>query len=460
METGDLEGQILLLVFKEATPWSFDASTQGPIHAERHRYAHANATLNPIIGPQVGVPLYDEDLEADWTRLHLQPEVGRLSSLILVAQSIRFDSNQTAAHIDVLNQAPANEWQAGVWDQAIRTDRVLASRPIAYAELERAEPTTFKISGLQSIEWTGAQPICNPEASCPREENPAPYILDYIEQTLQNGTATLTAHPDLLVLAGTLHVQFHGTARLPAARGELACTNCTLEDDVLTLHGDIHLRSLQAALNGSSPLHADLDGDFLARINEGPPQSVSPPPIAAVALAATAGLAILFRIFFALVSQRILDAPLSHPARQSIHETLDANPGITYRQLMQFTGIGNGSLQHHLRILERARSIRHWRNDRNLHFALFDVRPVAAMQKRTLEDDAMNALCAYLAHPDGRMQLDIVTWAKQTHGWARSTTQSKLTRLCTLGLARVHKEGFRRIYEATDVASETRGVGA
>ncbi len=92
------------------------------------------------------------------------------------------------------------------------------------------------------------------------------------------------------------------------------------------------------------------------------------------------------RFLAAAISKRILDAPLENPGRLGVHQAIEANPGATLSELRRITGLGSGNLRHHLRVLETARTIQHWRHGRTTHYALVEASTTATMQHRALDD--------------------------------------------------------------------------
>jgi predicted transcriptional regulator len=52
-----------------------------------------------------------------------------------------------------------------------------------------------------------------------------------------------------------------------------------------------------------------------------------------------------------------------HDSKSVILEQIDRNPGIRYRELLRLTGLTNGGLEYHLKILERSYKVRIDRHD-------------------------------------------------------------------------------------------------
>lgn len=61
--------------------------------------------------------------------------------------------------------------------------------------------------------------------------------------------------------------------------------------------------------------------------------------------------------FLALFSRIASSAALASGARERLHATVAAHPGIRFRELSRLTGLADGVLTHHLRVLERTRHV-------------------------------------------------------------------------------------------------------
>lgn len=145
------------------------------------------------------------------------------------------------------------------------------------------------------------------------------------------------------------------------------------------------------------------------------------------------------------MSNRITrEAALQHPARGRILDWVKADPGITFRALSRHLGIPQGTLRHHLNVLERCKLLREERVEGTIAFLpANDLR--RARQVTILREPAMVALRDLVASAGRICQRDLITYLDGI--WNRSTVQNRLKRLVRAGVLRVHPQGRHSFYE-------------
>lgn len=105
--------------------------------------------------------------------------------------------------------------------------------------------------------------------------------------------------------------------------------------------------------------------------------------------------------FFGLFSRLKTPTLLDHPARQTIHDTVRADPGIRFAALAQHTGLANGTLRHHLHMLMDAGLItRRETNGFTCYFAPRDATPENAAKAGALQSDGARTVLDFIqGHP-------------------------------------------------------------
>ena len=138
--------------------------------------------------------------------------------------------------------------------------------------------------------------------------------------------------------------------------------------------------------------------------------------------------------------------PAPHPRRGAILALLEAEPGLCFRELMRRTGIGAGSLDHHVRRLVRAGMV--WRvrhGPRILHFATDGPRRVREAVMRHGLDPVDQAILAWSRTAGPRRQLAFLD-APPAQGMPRSSVQHRLGRLVRQGFLHADRKGRSLVY--------------
>lgn len=204
--------------------------------------------------------------------------------------------------------------------------------------------------------------------------------------------------------------------------------------------------------------------------------------LAGAAAAGTAAIGALLWAWFtgilreglALVGLRTAD-PLANDNRLQILQTITHQPGITPAMLTQELGLGRATVNHHLRVLERASLIsRHqdgkipsWTlNSGSMDFALNPVDPTDSSTPQTARSGF-----ASVGHPKRRMILDALTelgeadYATLKPYWTQQGTTKALRAdevsyhagiMAKAGLVRRRREGRRVLW--SPVVKPTRAV--
>lgn len=126
-------------------------------------------------------------------------------------------------------------------------------------------------------------------------------------------------------------------------------------------------------------------------------------------------------------------------------QVIEDRPGIRFREIMRQTGMKNGVLSHHLRILERTGRIRVMRGARQTSYFTREtsedqLRVAGALQKST-----SRAILLALAAEDGRRFSEIVHYCDKSP----STVSLHLKRLINDGLVTAKKPDFAKRYYIT-----------
>jgi hypothetical protein len=132
------------------------------------------------------------------------------------------------------------------------------------------------------------------------------------------------------------------------------------------------------------------------------------PPTTAVAgasigIAILSGLAYFFwpilkqGVFFGLFSRLKQPTLLDHPGRSSIHDAVEAEPGIRFSALAAQTNMANGTLRHHLDILcNSGVMLRRENGGVTCYFAPKDATPEAVALASTVQSDGARTILDYI----------------------------------------------------------------
>ena len=335
----------------------------------------------------------------------------------------------------------------------------------AVTRLEGTVPTRFALeaTGVRSIEWYNASVECQGDG-CPAPGGPSDATLasisgynatserdTYSGMVGALGNVSLTGSFDYLVAgADLLTAGINGRLRLPLATSSPSCDSCIAPtEQTLTLEGSIELRSLQYH-EGS--LHGQLVGDLqTARLDE---TSIDPAlltgPATAVVAATAAGLFVLKFLLAPLFTRLSKEQALEHPRRRAIFEHVQRNPGTSFRETARVVGIAAGTVRHHLNVLQRAGMVVERPHGATVRFfenhGKHDADWVEVVM---LREPALRLLFDWLKQHPKSPQTAILE-AMEVHGWSRSTTQHRLSRLVDAGLATIRLQGRYKMYSVAD----------
>lgn len=135
------------------------------------------------------------------------------------------------------------------------------------------------------------------------------------------------------------------------------------------------------------------------------------------------------------------DHALEHPRRARLLAAITAEPGLTFRQLVQSTGIPAGTVRHHLTILERCGLVRIERDGGALRHFLEGASPEDRLAV-TLERRGLDRVYAFVAVHGPVNQKTIL----DAMPYSRSTTQHKVQRLVQRGLMELKRQGRLCMY--------------
>lgn len=309
---------------------------------------------------------------------------------------------------------------------------------------------TLRAEGVRSIVWSnaeaecGAGPCLDGAGTFRVESGPdAPRGQMELESewraTASGGTLAadgLTA--GILVGGPVLDVNLDGSIRLPLADAPAACPTCrTVEDQSLRLEGALLLEDL--APFGDGRLQSNLGGDVVAaRVDE---QNIDPaaflPATVGVLGVAAVGAVLLWKLL-ALLAFR---DPLHNRTRRMVFDAVVAQPGATYRDLMATTGLGDGTVRHHLRVLRGAGLIAvHQQGGATRHFENHGRYDSIWQGVAGLRDDRLRDLYAWLqANPGARLRDMVAAWPDLP----KSTTRQRLHRLMAWGIVEPDGAGYR-----------------
>lgn len=428
-DDASVRSSAVLLAFRPGTAWSLQAASDDVHDVVVHRYM-----ARPGITSDDGmyIPVDKRTEQSDWRQLNLR-SAGEMATLVVYADSVTASAEVLDAVLHERGGFATQAWDDAWWLSAVRGDLEMHGW---VPSLEATRPTeTITFTGLKSMEWTNAAASC--DGTCPRPDGSG-LFLEHFEQFLGNGTATLTGAADFVAFLGPLDLSFQGTARLPGAVGSLDCPNCTVEDDTLTVHGDIQLRNVSFV---DRRLSADMGGSYSVRVGEVPTGFVSSPAAVAATVAVLAGLALLVKVLAALISKQILADPLEQETRRRVFEAIEANPAVTRTELVRSTGIKNGQMVHHERVLVETGQVQVWKFRCVSHYALPEVDRDEAMRRRMREDPELAQVLDFVSAGGRVPQRDVVRWAGARFGWAASTAQERMHLLLDVGLLAREREG-------------------
>ncbi|MEA3203130.1 MAG: hypothetical protein QOI63_803 [Thermoplasmata archaeon] len=169
-------------------------------------------------------------------------------------------------------------------------------------------------------------------------------------------------------------------------------------------------------------------------------------------------LAVLCKYLWALFVRSERPPALEHPKRRSVFETIQAEPGVSFRALQRRLGWPHGTLRNHVqRLLEDGVIVAHPYRNTVRYFENHGAFTNRWLPTAHLQDPDTRRLHEWLLrHPAvGQSQ---VTRETQGWGWSRSKTRRRLADLKEAGLLGLVKHRTRVRYEAHALANSVAAV--
>lgn len=139
---------------------------------------------------------------------------------------------------------------------------------------------------------------------------------------------------------------------------------------------------------------------------------------------------------------------LGLPNRRRIHDIVLEHPGISFRELVLSTGLGAGTVRHHLTVLVGHAIFVEQQFGARAVFFLTGAAPAQWESVVALRDQALRELHSVaLAFPGGNQRAFVEIMAER--GWLRTTTVNRLARLERHGLLRSIRNLHSRRYWPT-----------
>jgi predicted transcriptional regulator len=319
---------------------------------------------------------------------------------------------------------------------------------------------------IDFIQWFGGQVSCTDSSTeCPtgggRESSVIQLPQGQIERTkysyvsgypTTNGSISSTGRAHAVLMGGpSIDLAINGSIRLPNVEGNLGCPTCpNPSGKTVQAKGSIFLGQLSPTEDGH------LRGSFSAAVTsvKFDEQSIDPALLAGGAIvAAVAGgvlVALLKFLLWPLFTRLTKEQALEHPRRKAIFEYIQHHPGANFREIARNTSIAAGTVRHHLNVLERSGQVVEHNHGSTVR--LFENHGKFAdnwAEVVLLREPALGVLHEWLKSNPGSPQKAVLE-AMEGHGWSRSTTQHRLSRLVEGGLASIRLQGRLKIYSLVE----------
>lgn len=326
---------------------------------------------------------------------------------------------------------------------------------------------SIEIGSAQYIEWHNATLTCEglTQGTCPLgggfdEHRAALPNGDWYANQFRYFEGTDFASPvqaqvqgyATYVLTGSreLDIAVDGWMRLPVAKGGICAACLQLENETLYAEGDLVLNGLQPGVG--STLQGQVGGDLAyVKLDE---TSIDPALLTgqatAVVAATVAGLVVLKLLLAPLFTRLSKEQALEHPRRRAIFEHIQRNPGTSFRETARIVGMAAGTVRHHLNVLQRSGMVVERPHGATVRFfenhGKHDADWVEVVM---LREPALKLLFDWLKQSPQSPQTAILE-AMEVHGWSRSTTQHRLSRLVDAGLVTIRLQGRYKMYSIAD----------
>ena len=322
----------------------------------------------------------------------------------------------------------------------------------------------LEAKNLRFLEWHNSTASCvsspcpdggrswTPSRATPLSISFHPFIGLETPNGALNGNGTAVG-----VVAGgpALDVGLQGTLRLPEARLTGNCPRGACPNPggrTFTATGSLLLANLTQDGPNSGRLKATLTGAFAsAAFDETPVLAFRIAQGAAVGLGLLCALFILGKLAkygWGLFVRNSRPPALEHPRRRTVYETIQGEPGLSFRDLQRRLGWPNGTLHNHVRrlmddglVLARPHrnTVRYFERGRDFKDSWLPVAHLIDPDTRKLHDWLL------VHHPAGQSQM---TRATEAWGWSRAKTRRRLASLQEAGLVTTQRRGRHVLYQA------------
>jgi len=413
---------------------------------------------NPVIGGSWDQDLIDQSVpwsgafDANLTLGH-----GRWSSILLRGHGLGFNlTGETELQVPLAGDRPLSGSYNVVRDAYRPFYPATADLLLRAGGSHRLGHVPLLLHGeVDGVEWHNATVSCAVGYSCPDGANtpqfrvPGLFVqsLAYMEASTTGGQAVGGGEIFALAAGGpTFGMTLDGILRLP----ETKLSSClpepcpSLDGHTLTMKG--HVGPSQWSAGADRRLSFAMQATPTAAFSDESPvpsmlRSAAPYVGGAVAVA------LLAKVLAALVAPVKKD-PLEHGKRRALYDLILAEPGISYRQLLLQSGYGNGSVDHHLRVLAGAGLVvDQWQGKRRFLFENHGRYDKTWQAVAALRDEPARLLLEWIAANPGPTQGNVIAFSA-AHGWSRTATQKRLNRLVAHGLVASNRQGRIVTYHA------------
>lgn len=447
----------ILLLFHVSDPFHAEVTSEQEVHVQEYearRLAASYLGYRHVDGWSPEVPTRNGTLPApfhaaashpvgDWGSLYVAGEGLRL---VVQGQSATIESKRDDQCIpmtleEAANQTAREETLCRSGDHAVVAVRAGDGRPAIRIVADR----------VHEVEWHGLRVDC--PGDCPsggvREDDAVEagvggVVVHHTRHGYTNLQGAMALHGNgtaALAFAGggDLRVDVDGWVRLPAFSAP--CQQCTDDDQTFQASGHVRLDGLRR--QGPDRLSADLSGDLAAaRLDETVVDPAALLGIPVGVLGAAGAVAVLWKLAAWLATRDIL----RHPRRRLVLDAVKEHPGIHFRALERSTGLGGGSLRHHLDRLVGA-GLLVQRRHRNV-VCFFENHGRYGPEWRALallRDPEVNRLHAHAVEAGGAPRSALVQHAQTEWGWSQRTTYRRIRRLLQVGLLAESGRGLQAL---------------
>ncbi len=472
----DVEGaQWLLMFFHNEGATAFDVHAEGPgsiINHTRTRVHEQTAGTNSVTRNHPD----QTSFFGQGFRFGLDATNRTYSSMFLVADQIRWQTGASHGLIDVLGQNEYLRYHTRNSHELNHSYRGGALQsPVAGVALkwEGVEgqihvPFELEVEGLHRLEWHNLGVSCGADVeTCPDDAtNHGTEIVvpgvgsvgmrHWSYTDIRSAGGGLMGQGSMILAlggGGVLDLGLDGWVRLPLAESVAGCPpeHTCIGPDARTLHaeGMIRLVNLTPVPSSRYDLQAELSGDVSSiRLDElqVDPSLLGLGRTGTVLVAGVgAGLLVVVGKLLAGLFSRVQgpEDALQHPKRRAMRDLVEANPGLTFKEVMASLEMTNGPAQHHLHVLERSGVLVRRKVGRQSH--VFLAGPRVDASQVILQDPELKRLWEWIAQNPRCSESEIAHHAVDDWGWKRSTLAYRLRRLVKAGvLGSVEDAGLTR----------------